>query len=114
MDVSNPRRSDSKVVQLEGPKGPQLIETLVSLTGLELPAEQKAVHAELGSMIHDAGHSPEALTLDQLREAMLAYLETIHLSYGDTQGESQGEGGSDKDKLAGPVLCPEKLKLVSE
>lgn len=102
MDVSNPNEN---VVHMEGPKGSQLIETLVTLTGLEQPAEQKAVQAELGNLIHEAGHSPEALTLDQLREAMLAYLETIHLAY---------EQESREEVSAGRPGVSEKLKLVSE
>lgn len=66
MDVSNEERLT----------GVQLIEKVASLT--ELP--QTLMEEELGRILEVSGHSPEALTLDQLREAMLAYLEVLDAS----------------------------------
>lgn len=57
--------------------GSQLIKTVVDLT--ELP--QSLMQSELGYIIESSGHVPEALTLDQLRSAMLAYLEALHQEY---------------------------------
>lgn len=63
MDVSNQTT----------PGGEELIEQVASLTGLPEPW----VHQELGRIVENAGHSPGTLTLEQLREAMLAYLESL-------------------------------------
>lgn len=56
--------------------GVQLIDKVVSLT--QLP--HSLMQEELGQIIENSGHAPEGLTLDQLREAMLAYLESLYAS----------------------------------
>ncbi len=66
MDVSD--RVDSN--------GPELIQTLVTLTaGQELP--EQWVRGELDKMIENAGHSDDTLTLEQLRHAVIAYLQML-------------------------------------
>lgn len=55
-----------------GQTGPELVDTVVSFTGLN----EALVGKELGSILENAGASPETLTLDQLRAAMVAYLES--------------------------------------
>lgn len=67
--------------------GSQLIQTVVSLT--ELP--QSIMQNELGQIIKDSGHSPESLTIEQLREAMLAYLEELQATYAAEFAESGTE-----------------------
>lgn len=56
--------------------GVQLIDKVVSLT--QMP--HSLMQEELGQIIENSGHVPEALTLNQLREAMLAYLEALYAS----------------------------------
>ncbi len=58
------------------PNGPELIQTLVTLTaGQELP--EQWVRGEVGKMLENAGHSDDTLTLEQLRHAVIAYLEML-------------------------------------
>lgn len=67
MDVSN----------REQPNGEELIDQIVSLTGLPQPL----VHEELRHILQHSKQvldSEGPLTLDQLREAMLAYLEELN------------------------------------
>lgn len=53
--------------------GSNLIHTLVSLTDLPEPL----VHQEVDEILTLSGHESESLTLEQLRSAMLSYLESI-------------------------------------
>jgi len=53
--------------------GQSLIQTIVSLT--ELP--EPLVHQEMNEIIQASGHQTESLTLEQLRAAMLSYLESF-------------------------------------
>lgn len=53
------------------PGGPELIETVVSLTGLPEPL----MHLELERILGGAGHNKQDVTLDQLRQALAIYLE---------------------------------------
>ena len=53
--------------------GQSLIQTIVSLTELPGPL----VHQEMNEIIQASGHHSESLTLEQLRAAMLSYLEAI-------------------------------------
>jgi hypothetical protein len=56
--------------------GEKLIETLVSLTGLP----EGLAHQELNQILDMSGHSSESrttLTLDELRAALLTYLEAL-------------------------------------
>lgn len=58
------------------PKGLQLIEAVINLTGLP----ESLAHQELDHILEMSGRGPGTrtdLTLDQLREALLAYLEAL-------------------------------------
>jgi len=66
MDVSNQN-------VLEKAQGAELISTLVELTGLP----QDWVQSELSGILDQAGCNPEKLTLEDLRRALLDYLETV-------------------------------------
>lgn len=57
--------------------GQELIQQLVDLTGL--PAD--LVHRELDQILELSGQKSGNLTLDELRGAMLAYLEALQESY---------------------------------
>lgn len=70
------------------PGGEQLIEALVTLSGLP----GSLVNEDLGEAMEKAGHSPGSLTLTQLREVMLTYLEIVQASLSDSE---EGEEGSE-------------------
>jgi hypothetical protein len=53
--------------------GEKLLNTVASLTGLPAPL----VHEELGQILELSGQDSANLTLEELRSAMLAYLEKI-------------------------------------
>jgi len=53
--------------------GEELLEEVASLTGL--PPDW--VQTELTKIVTNSGHTPEDLTLDELRSSMLAYLEEM-------------------------------------
>lgn len=72
MDVSN-REPKLAKTESEEPAGQQLLDTLVSLTGLP----ENLVHNELSEILKPSEASAEEITLDQLRKAMVAYLETF-------------------------------------
>lgn len=54
-------------------KGSELLDTVASLTGLP----EELVQNELHELIAAAGQNAGNVTLDQLRQAMLLYLETL-------------------------------------
>jgi hypothetical protein len=54
-------------------QGAPLLETLVSLTGMP----EELMHQELGDILHQAGSDASTVTLDQLRHAMILYLEQL-------------------------------------
>jgi hypothetical protein len=58
--------------------GQSLVQTIVSLTDLPVPLVQQ----EMNDIIEAAGHRTESLTLEQLRVAMLSYLESIQADLG--------------------------------
>jgi hypothetical protein len=66
--------------------GRVLLETVASLTGLP----QNLVHDELDQILKLSPGNPEGgdLTMQELRTAMLAYLETLGESFGDGSLES--------------------------
>ena len=68
-------------VETETETGPELLKTVVSLTGLP----ENDVAQELSKILEQNGSASESLTLDELRDALLAYLETLHseISSGD-------------------------------
>ncbi len=57
-----------------GPEGQDLIQTVVTLT--ELPEE--LAHQEVDKILQHSGHASDNLTLEQLRSAMISYLEAMH------------------------------------
>ena len=70
MDVSDRENQTSALTE---PSGEALLQTVVSLTGLPEPL----MHEELGKIVVESGHSTENLTLDELRSAMISYLESL-------------------------------------
>ena len=54
--------------------GPALIQILSELTGLKV----SEVRSEIGTILAANGASIENVTLDQLRQAMITYLEAVH------------------------------------
>ncbi len=70
MDVSR----ESQEAALEEPGGEELISSLISATGLPEPL----IEQELQTILQSSGHSSADLTLDELRQAMAAYLEAVH------------------------------------
>lgn len=67
-------RSECKPELVKAPDGPELLDMVISLTGLP----EMAVQKELEHIFHQTGQSLADLTLEQLREALAAYLEAIH------------------------------------
>ncbi len=65
MEVSN-KKSE--------PCGEELIETVVSLSGMP----EGLIRSELGEILDQSEQNYGELTLDQLRAAMITYLEKIH------------------------------------
>jgi hypothetical protein len=70
MEVSNQLKP---IEQGSEPGGQELIEQVVSLTGLP----ESMVEKELHEILDLTGRNPASLTLDELRQAMLLYLEAI-------------------------------------
>jgi hypothetical protein len=67
--------------QLDGEK---LIQTVVSLTGL--PADlAPLVNQHMGEILDHSGQTSSDCTLDDLRAAMLAYLESVHADLGHAE-----------------------------
>ncbi len=64
--------SISEVVNSE--QGSELLTEVASLTGL--PVDW--VHTELTQIVKKSGHTPEQLTLEELRASMLVYLEEMN------------------------------------
>jgi len=57
------------------PEGSMLVHSLVSLTGLP------EVLGELEELFARTGHDSEQMTLEQLREVLLVYLEEAHAQW---------------------------------
>jgi hypothetical protein len=64
MEVSN---------QHEVPGGLELLDTVAQMTGLPEPLVQQELH----EILESAGQNAGSVTLEQLREAMLLYLEAL-------------------------------------
>ena len=79
--------------------GRSLIQTVVSLT--ELP--EPLMHQEISEILELSGHRSESLTLEQLRAAMLSYLESIQADFAE-----QGEEPSINDVV--PLKTPVVLE----
>ena len=56
------------------PGGEELIQTVVNLSGLPESLAQN----EMDRILELSGQNSNNLTLDQLRQAMIAYLESMH------------------------------------
>ena len=61
-------------------EGSKLIETVVSLTGMPEPLLPR-VQEEVDHILAMSGQSSGSVTLEQLRIAMLAYLESMHAEF---------------------------------
>lgn len=84
--------------------GQSLIRTIVSLT--ELP--EPLMHQEMDQIIKASGHQSESLTLEQLRVAMLSYLESIQADFANDDGSIAKDDNSmtenDASLLKTPVI----------
>jgi hypothetical protein len=83
--------------------GQTLIQAIVSLTDLPGPLVQQEMH----EIIEASGHRSESLTLEQLRVAMLSYLESIQADLGAEPGEPSDEellAGDDATSIKTPVI----------
>ena len=69
------------------PGGKELIETVVSLTDLPEPE----VREELDQILEMSGRSSGELTLDELRKAMLIYLEALGSNILEEGNESSAD-----------------------
>lgn len=80
--VNNETHSQNSVgiKTLKGPEGSELVDVLSSLSGLPEESVASEIQHILGAAVGDSAPNPrsEALTLDQLRSAMLTYLEAIN------------------------------------
>ena len=66
------------------PVGPELLETIVRLSGLD----EKKARTELEGMLSSSGHEGvENLTIDDLRASMLQYLEEMNRTMVDSSAE---------------------------
>ena len=68
------------------PSGQELVQTLVTLTGLPEPW----INQELVHIVEKSGQEVGNLTLEDLREAMLVYLESMKFDV-----IAEGSSGSD-------------------
>lgn len=68
-------------------KGPDLVQKVASLTGLP----EDFAKEELSKILEQTGHSEQDLTLEQLRSALISYLESLgeeFLTDPDVQSEA--------------------------
>ena len=65
------------------PDGQELLQVLVSLTGLP----EEWVRRELDHILEKSGKGQENLTLDELRAAMVIYLESIQKDWNPIEEE---------------------------
>ncbi len=73
------RNAQNRGEQLEGEN---LIQTLVTLTGLP----EGMANAEMDQILELSGHEPEKrsdITLDELRAALIAYLEALEPTFSE-------------------------------
>jgi hypothetical protein len=94
MDVSN---------RHEEATGQELLDSVANLTGLPEPLVQQ----ELQQILEGAGQNAGSVTLDELRQAMLLYLESLaELGEFDDDGinPSQGPGNAEEKSASGSDL----------
>ena len=72
MEVS--KGKSKQVAEAPGGTDTELLSEVASLTGL--PVDW--VESELTQIVKKSGHTPEQLTLDELRASMLEYLEEMN------------------------------------
>ncbi|MBI2712192.1 MAG: hypothetical protein HYX41_04925 [Bdellovibrio sp.] len=72
MDVSNAAME---------PDGNELLEVLVSLTGLP----QEWIIREIEQILAKTGKTPQEMTLDHLREALMVHLNSVYLEMGQLE-----------------------------
>jgi hypothetical protein len=68
----------SEGIEVE-PGGQELLQTVVTLTGLP----EQWIRNELDQILEQSGQSSSDVTLDTLREAMAAYLESMQAEFID-------------------------------
>lgn len=73
-----------KNVEQGKPSGTELLQTVVTLTGLPEPL----ISQELNQILALTGSESSELTLDQLRHAMVAYLEALQPDLCDLEDDS--------------------------
>lgn len=110
MEVLNGTRNRAELVHageernLADLGGQSLIQTIVSLTELPEPLMQQ----EMNEIIQASGHKTESLTLEQLRVAMLSYLESIQADLAHDDGSAVKDDSSltenDANGLKTPVI----------
>lgn len=61
--------------------GHELIQTIVSLTGIP----EILMRKELDQILDSSGQDPQNLTLDQLRLALVAHLEALQAEFVDSE-----------------------------
>ena len=76
--------------------GHALVSEVVQHTGLA----GTLIEPELSAIIESAGHSASTLTLEQLRAAMLTYLESLH----EGMTEEEGVEAADSDSIEPDVF----------
>lgn len=77
--------ADSSVPPLDGLA---LVSEVVHHTGIA----GTLIEPELSAIIEGAGHSASTLTLEQLRAAMLSYLESLNVGMGEDDEPEEDEG----------------------
>ena len=84
--------------------GQSLIQTVVSLT--ELP--EPLVHQEIDQILQASGHRSESLTLEQLRTAMVSYLEAMQAEFEASEGAAASDetltDQNDANQSKAPVI----------
>lgn len=70
---------DTPAPEPNEPGGQELIQTVVTLSGLP----ESLVRLELDQILENSGQSSQNLTLDQLRQALAAHLESLQADFMD-------------------------------
>jgi hypothetical protein len=73
MEVANSMDTNSQEENAVPEQGAELIQKLVTLTGMP----EELMHEELGGILQQAGEDASTVTLEQLRSAMILYLEQL-------------------------------------
>jgi hypothetical protein len=76
-NLSSPKLDENSLGSSSEVGGQELIRTVVSLTGVP----ENLMTEELGSILELSGQDANTLTLDQLRQAILVYLESLEKEF---------------------------------